>query len=342
MTPSSAQASPTLGLSARALVFLMVGVICFSVLTVYTQYVFLHTTDHVSGRPFRDLSLEDYRDTLEGRRPFPYQWRVAGAWIARAGELATGLDPHAIDLVVKTGALAGSALFLLAFTARWASPIATLLAGALYFALTAAAYSSQGYSIYYTNDFLMVLGWFAAVYLASRGRYGLAAMAALLAAWAKETIVLVPMLAALAWWQGRASARAVWLCAAGVVIPEAILRTMYPAPLGDWAWWGAITRNVPFLRPEREHVLLALRENAKVLLLFNVFWVLAYRASRRTSEWFLRTLAIVGVAYLAMAYVVVYIRELRHFLPLAIVVIPLAMVEIDRVSRGLRLDADTR
>ena len=325
---------------ARALV--VAGVICLSVLTVYTQYVFLHTTDHVSGRPFRDLSLEDYHDTLEGRRPFPYQWRVAGAWVVRVGELTTGCDPHAVDVVVKIVALAGSAMFLLAFTAQWASPIATLLAGALYFALTAAAYSSQGYSIYYTNDFLMVLGWFAAVYLASRQRYGWAAIAALLTAWAKETIVLVPILAALAWWQGRASIRAVVMCAAGVLIPEAILRTVYPAPLTDWAWWGAISRNVPFLRPEREYVLLALRENAKVLLLFNVFWVLAYRTAVRTGEWFLRTLAIVGVIYLALAYVVVYIRELRHCLPLAIVVLPLAVVEIDRASRGLRLDAGHR
>ncbi len=328
--------------SLQARAFVIAGVICFSLLTVYTQYVFLNTTDHVTGRPFRDLSLEDYHDTLAGRRTFPYQWRVAGAWIVRAGETITGADPHAIDVVVKVTSLAGSALLLLAFTARYASPTATLLAGALYFALTAAAHASQGYSIYYTNDFLLVLGWFAAVFFASRGRYVWVALAALLTAWAKETIVLVPILAALAWWQRRTTMLAVILCAAGVLVPTAILRTTYQAPLNDWAWWGAVSRNVPFLRPEREYVLLALRENAKVLLMFNVLWVLAYRGALRTNEWFLRTLGVVGVVYLVLAYVVVYIRELRHFLPLAIIVIPLAAVEIDRVSRGLRLDDDDR
>lgn len=326
-------------LSRQLRALLIVGVLAFSALTVYTQYVFLHTTDHVTGRPFRDASLEDYRQTLEGREAFPYQWRVGGAWVVRAIELATGLDPHAIDVVVKVVALAGSALLLLAFTAQWASPTATLLAGALYFALTAAAYSSQGYSIYYTNDFLMVFGWFAAVYLASRGRYGWAAVVTFFAVWAKETIVLVPILAGLAWWKGRASAGAWILCGLAVLVPEAILRTMYQAPVGDWAWWTAVSRNVPFLGSDSVSVLLALRENAKVLMLFNVLWVLAYRAYVRTREWFLRTLAIVGVIYLAMAYVVVYIRELRHFLPLAIIVIPLAMIEIERLLEDRRLDA---
>ncbi len=81
-------------------------------------------------------------------------------------------------------------------------------------------------------------------------------------------------------------------------------------------------------------------DNLKLLMLFNVLWLLAYRTFARTSEWFLRSLAIVGVVYLAMAYVVVYLRELRHFLPLAIIVIPLAVIEIERAVGGRRTDAD--
>ena len=319
--------------------FLIAGVLCFAALTVYTQYVFLHTTDHVTGRPFRDASLDQYRDILAGQRPFPFQWRVAGPFIVRGFERATGADPHMIDVVVKTIALAGSAVTLIAFTALWASPLASLLAGAIYFALTAGAYSSEGYSIYYTNDFLMVLGWFAAVYLIARGRYFAAAAVTFLAVWAKETLVLAPILAGLAWWQRKASLGEWLAIAAAFLIPEVILRSIYPAPVEQWAWWSNLELNVPFLR--MENLSIAVVDNLKLLLLFNVLWLLAGRTVVRTSNWLFRSLAAVGVLYLAMAYVVVYMRELRHFLPLAIVVIPLAVVELERMLAGRRLDPDS-
>lgn len=327
-------------MTTRLRVLLIAGVVSFAALTVYTQYVFLHTTDHVTGRPFRDASLDQYRDILSGQRPFPFQWRVAGPWLVRSVELATGADPHLIDVVVKTIALSGSALLLIAFTALWASSMASLLAGAMYFALTAGAYASEGYSIYYTNDFLVVLGWFAAVYLTARGRYMWAAVVTFMTVWAKETVVLVPLLVGLAWWQRQASAQAWLLCVAAFVIPEVILRSLYPAPVSQWAWWGNLNLNVPFL--QSEHLAIAVVDNLKLLLLFNVLWLLAYRTVVRTAAWFLRSLAVVGLAYLAMAYVVVYLRELRHFLPLAIIVLPLAMIEIDRATHHLRTDVGAR
>jgi hypothetical protein len=321
----------------RALLF--ASVVCFAALTVYTQYVFLHTTDHVTGRPFRDASLDQYHDILAGQRPFPFQWRVAGPWIVRGLEVTTGADPHVIDVVIKTIALAGSASILIAFTSLWASPLASLLAGALYFALTAGAYSSEGYSIYYTNDFLMVLGWFGAVYLIARGQYVGAAAVTFLAVWAKETLALAPILGGLAWWQGRATLGAWLSIVVAFLVPEVILRSVYPAPVEQWAWWSNLELNVPFLR--MENLSIAIVDNLKLLLLFNVLWLLAWRTVVRTPNWLFRSLAAVGALYLAMAYVVVYMRELRHFLPLAIVIIPLAVVEIERMLGARRIDADS-
>ena len=311
--------------------FLLIGVLSFSVLTVYTQYVFLHTTDNVTHRPFRDLSLEQYHEILDGRRPFPYQWRVAGPWLVRMGELVTGADPHAIDLGIKIVALAVSALLLIRLTALWTTPLGCVTAAALFFVLTAAAYSSEGYSIYYTNDFLMVAGWSGAALLIARQRFGMAAAVTFATAWAKETIVLAPILVVLEWWRGRARLRDCLLCAAAFLVPMGILRSHYPAPLRYWAWWGNVTLNLPFLRPEGFATLMAIRDNLKLLIFFNVLWVLAYRTFRRKPDTFLGNLAYVGVLYLAMAYVVVILRELRHVLPLAIVVIPLAMIELERL-----------
>ena len=315
---------------------LLTGVLSFSVLTVYTQYVFLHTTDQVTNRPFRDASLEQYHEILDGRRPFPFQWRVAGPWLVRAGEWISGRDPHHVDVVIKVTALMISALLLMQFTALWTSPLGTITAGALYFALTAAAYSSEGYSIYYTNDFLMVLGWYAAVCLAARRRFGWLAVVIFATAWAKETIVLAPILMTLAWWRGWTTWRAWALCAAAFLVPTVFLRVHYPAPLASWAWWGNVTLNIPFLRLHPPILVGALRDNVKLFIFFNVLWILAYRTARRTSERFLRDLAIVGAVYLAMTYVVVYIRELRHFLPLAIIVIPLAVMALEEILPSSR------
>jgi hypothetical protein len=309
---------------------LALALACFSVLTVYTQYVFLNTTDNVTHRGFRELSLEQYHDTLDGRRPFPYQWRVAGPWIVRAGERLTGIDPHAIDVVVKIGALSLSALLLMLFSARWTTSVGTLLATAMYFALSAAASSSEGYSIYCTNDFLMIAGWFACVWLIATRRYAAAAVVVFVTAWAKETVVLAPILVAFEWRDGKARSADVLLVVVAFLVPMIVLRSYYPAPLRYWAWWGNITLNVPFLR-DAAATRLAIRDNLKLLLMYNVLWGLAVATVVRARDRLLHNLALVGVIYLGLAYVVVVIRELRHFLPLAIVILPLATVEIERM-----------
>ena len=317
---------------------LIIAVICFSVLTVYAQYAFLDTTDSATHRGFREMSLAQYHDTLDGRRWFPFQWRVAGPWLVFLGERATHLDPHVIDITIKITALAVATLVLIEFTARWASALGALTGGVLFLVLTSVAFATEGYAIYYTNDYLLMMGWFVAVSLVARGRLGWAALVTFLTAWAKETIGLVPILVAFAYWRRKAPARAVVLCVLAFAIPMAFLRVRYPAPLKYWAWWNNIERNVPFVRTEPAIILLTLRNNLKVLMFYNVLWILAAQALARTSVTVLRDLGWVGAIYLAAAYVVVYVRELRHVLLLAIVVVPLAMMKLEELIASSRND----
>ena len=65
-------------------------------------------------------------------------------------------------------------------------------------------------------------------------------------------------------------------------------------------------------------------------LFYNVFWILAARRAVSIPDRFARHLAMTAVVYLVLAYPVIYIRELRHFLPLAIVVLPLAINAIEQ------------
>jgi hypothetical protein len=306
------------------------AIVCLSGFSVYTSFVVLDHTDPVTNRTFRAVSLEDYRLALSGHGPFPYQWRMLGNWAVAAGERVTGADPHAIDLVLKVTALAVSAWALALFSASLVSSAGVAAVLGLYFALSSAAYASQGYSIYYTADYFMIAGWFWAVYFASQHRWTAMALVVFAAAWAKETMLLAPLLLAMRWRRGRVSFAQLTLVAIAFAVPVAALRLIYRAPIGEWAWWQTIRVNVPFLVWDRAWIARAFRANAKVLLFYNVGWWLAIRALRRVRDPFVTDLALTCGCYLVLAYFVVYLRELRHLLPLAIVILPLGVSEYDR------------
>ena len=292
--------------------WLLLALLLFSGWSVYTRYVDLNAFDLVTNMPFRELSLQQYRDTLDGTRTFPYQWRVLAFWLVRAGEAATGLDPHAIDVAVKTTALAATALVLYLFATTLVSTLGAVLAAVLYLFVSAAAFSSEGYAIYFTNDYLAVLSWFAGALAIRRRAWWLAALAAFAGAWAKETAMLVVFLAAFEALRGRAPWRVVVMCAVAFAIPTGVLRTIYPAPLAEWAWWDTFRLNVPFLVWEWEVLAKALRDNLKVILFLNLLWWWAWRAWRRTRDAYLTSLALTLACYVVLAWMVVYSRTAPH------------------------------
>ena len=119
-------------------------------------------------------------------------------------------------------------------------------------------------------------------------------------------------------------------CGIAFAIPTLTLRTIYPAPLAQWAWWDTFKLNVPFLVWDPIVITKSLRDNFKVLLFFNVMLFWAWRAWRRTSDSFVVSLGLTLACYVVLAWMVVYIRELRHMLPFTILVIPLAVAELER------------
>ncbi len=312
----------------------------FSGWSVYTRYFDLNAFDLVTNMPFRELSMSQYHDTLAGTRTFPYQWRVLAFWIVRAGELVTGLDPHVIDVALKTLALAGSTAILYAFSITIVSGVGAVLAAVLYLFVTAAAFSSEGYAIYFTNDYLAVLSWFAGALAIRRRAWWVAAFAAFAGAWAKETALLIVFLVAFEAWRKRAPWSAVIMCAIAFAIPTAVLRTMYPAPISQWAWWDTFRLNVPFATLEGPVLLKSLRDNLKVILFLNVLWLWAWRAWRRTRDAYLTSLALTLTCYVVLAWMVVYIRELRHMLPFTLFVIPLAVAELEALQHARRPAAE--
>jgi len=309
---------------------IVVAIVAFSTLAVYVTSLSLHTIDVDTKAVAAVESLKQYRDTLSGTRGFPYQWRLLGTYLVYGGERITGASPHAVDFVVKTALLSLSSMVLFAFGCGYLSEAGAAAATALYLLLSVVAFADEPYSIYFTNDYLMLACWFSAVYMIRANRWGRAAALTFVAAWARETIVVVPVFAALRWMRGRTGVRPLVLTAAAFIVPTVLLRQIYRAPVGDWAWWRMVYVNVPFLQDSWPAFLMTVRYNVKVALFFNVLWLLAARRVIRTRDPFLQDLAVTCVIYVLLAYPVIYIRELRHFLPLAILVLPAGVAELDR------------
>ena len=323
---------PTAG-SRKLNAGLIVGLLIFSGWSVYTRYVDLHAFDLVTNMPFRDLSMQQYNDTLAGTRPFPYQWRVLAFWVARAGTMIVPVDPHVIDVAVKTLSLAASTALLYIFATTMVSPLGAVLSAVLYLFVTAAAFASEGYAIYFTNDYLAILSFFAGVVFLRKRLWWAAALAAFAGAWAKETAMLIVFLAGFEALRKRAPWSAVFACGFAFAVPTLALRTMYPAPISQWAWWDTFTLNVPFIVWEGKVIAKALRDNLKVLLFLNILWIWAIRAFRRTQDTFVVSLGLTLACYVGLAWMVVYIRELRHMLPFTILVIPLAVAELETAQK---------
>jgi hypothetical protein len=310
---------------------LLAGLLLFSGWSVYTRYFDLHAFDLATQMPFRELSMSQYDDTLAGVRTFPYQWRVLAFWLVKATTTIVPIDPHVIDAAIKTLALAASGALLYMFSATLVTALGAVLATMTYLFVTAAAFGSEGYAIYFTNDYLAILSFFAGVVALRRRHWWLAALAAFGGAWAKETAMLIAFVAGFEALRGRAPWSAPIACGIAFAIPTLILRTIYPAPLAEWAWWDTFKMNVPFIVWDPVVIAKSLRDNLKVLLFFNVMLFWAWRAWRRTPDTFVVSLGLTLACYVVLAWMVVYIRELRHMLPFTILVIPLAVAELESV-----------
>lgn len=311
---------------------LLAAILCLSVLAVYATSLTLWMRDLRTGIVFRDESLQEYRQALVGTRDFPYQWRLAGVYLVRVGERLTGADPHAVDVAAKAAMLAIACVVLFQFTRRYTTEIGALATVVIYLLATIVGFS-DGYSIYYTSDYIMLAAWFGAVWAIRERRTAAAVVITALGSVAKETMILVPILVGLRAIRGQSAAREVTAVSAAFLIPTALLRWTYPAPISQWAWWHMIFINVPFLQSSARALLETLKNNAKVLLLFNVFWFLAARAIVRSSDGFQKDLGLTSLIYMLLAYPVIVIRELRHFLPLAIVVLPAAIGALEAATR---------
>jgi len=300
---------------------------CFALETIYCNYVFLYTQNVTTGLAHRQASLNFYLKTLSGTEGFPYQWRILASYLVWLGQSFTGLDPNIIDAGLKVVFLFLAALFLYWFS-RFYLPLGTAALIVFIFFIQTTVGLSEGYTIYTTNDMAFCAGWFCCVYLAHQRRFLPLALIVLVITLAREVTILTVFLVLLSWRRKNASLSDVLLTALSFAVPFVFLRLLYPAPVGDWAFWGYFSKNIPFLQSEMTEILNTLRYNFKALLLYNVLLITSIRYLWRRNDPFLLDLAVSGLLYIALIYWVGYVREVRLFLPLAILINPIGVKEL--------------
>src|SRR5262245_36301009 len=332
MITNDAETREVSAATPRLSVTTLLAIAGFSILVVYATAMSLHTIDVDTGAAAADVSLRDYATMISGQRGYPYQWRLLGTYMVYGGERLTHLPPHSVDLALKTLLLCLSSTVLFVFSQQYTSEAGAFAVVGLYLLLTVAGFGSEQYRIYFTNDYAMIACWFGAVACIRAERYVAAAALTFVGAWAKETMLLAPVLVGFQALGSRRARAGFVMVAAAFAVPTVIVRTVYQAPLSSWAWWNMVYVNVPFLQSSLRDFAPTLKNNAKVALFYNVFWIVAARRVFTLSERFATNLAATSVVYLLIAYPVIYIRELRHFLPLAILILPLSMNAIETAA----------
>ena len=317
--------APTL--NGRAKSACSLGLLLFSGWSVYTRYVDLHAFDLVTNMPFRDLSMSQYNDTLAGVRTFPYQWRVLGLLDGprrhddRAGRSA---PDRRGDQDARARRVGGAALYVLDDARQRAGRGAR--DGDLSVRDRGRVRLRRLRDLFHQRlprDPLVVCRRRRA---ARRGQWWLAALAAFAGAWAKETAMLIAFLAGFEALRKRGPWSAAIACGIAFAIPTLILRTIYPAPLAQWAWWDTFKLNVPFIvwdaAGDREG---AARQPEGAAVPQRDAGSGPGARGGAPQDSFVVSLGLTLACYVVLAWMVVYIRELRHMLPFTILVIPLAV-----------------
>src|SRR6476620_2371057 len=125
----------------------------FAIVTVYCTYQSSYMIEAATGAAVARESLKQYQEALAGVGEFPFQWRLLGLYLVRAGTRVTAVDPHVVDVVLKTVLLFASSTTLFLFCRRRGiSEMGALCAVALYQLTTAIGFSDH-FRIYFTNDY---------------------------------------------------------------------------------------------------------------------------------------------------------------------------------------------
>jgi hypothetical protein len=251
-------------------------------------------------------------EMILGQAPAPNQYRPLTPWLAQLLVFVLpGRNLFVAYLLVRSLVTGATLLLFDRYMRVWFSPAAAA-AGAL---CIAAILPFTYLHVVQESDPINLLVFVVAFWALARGRDALLFPLVLVGTLNRETTAMVPALYLVARWGRRPMGQVVWRTAALVGAWALIYLSMV------WVFYG---------RREYYCEVMMWRTNVEswtptiqVLLVFGVMWVLAFAAAKRGPLLLLRALWLLP-PFVILHYLVAMVREVRLFLPLAPLVIPLA------------------
>ena len=313
-----------------ALFFLILGCAAWIVLGDRQIKNMPHQYDY-----FQNAFYNYQNGVVDGSIGSPYAYRVlipfSLQWSSR---LLPFLELMNLDLLLKCVLLIvlqySFWFYLREFMAPWPALAGVLVMNLMVgYALTFV----QGPSVLESTDLFNLLVTVLALWGIYRRKWSLLVPLLFVAVFNRETpLLLWPIILC---WQGWGRRGWLWPCctALAVMIPYLGLRLFLEVDAVDWVLLDAAKHNIPFLAPDSlGHVMGA---NLKLLILLGPLGVIGFARFREQPK-FLRAATTIILPFFAVHYLVGSVMETRLWMPLFPVLIPLALVNLDRF-----LGADT-
>jgi hypothetical protein len=276
---------------------------------------------HLVDGPTHEGQFNAHLLLIHGRGPYPDQYRVLTPFLAE-GLMLLGLSFVAAYQLLRFVFVAASLCVFHQYLLAWVRP-ALALAGL--FALAAVLPFTYLFYTMQPGDPLNMLVFFLAFLALSRERDAWIVPLVIVGVLNRETAVLLPLLHALVRYRRDPRSRWIALCVTEAVLAagiyaglRAVIGSRAPyAPISPLHYWKANASDA-----------LAL---VQVLGFFNLALWLSWRDWRHKPAFLRRTAWMVPVFFVVYGSFG-YLREIRYFLPVLPVVVPLALLTLQRRS----------
>lgn len=261
--------------------------------------------------------------------PGPHAYRILVPYAEYAASRITSIPPLTIDFFFKVLVLTAMQLAFFRYLGKFFSVMASLVGVFLLDVYSAAALSYPvGPSVIETSDILNVAVFCIALIAIFEKRLPLLLGTLLVGTVNRETTWLILPLVALADWRPGKRFVVTGLAVLAVAVPFVLVRLLIQSPSPDWWLTRDIGGNIPFLTGEQ--TVTAFLANARVALMLGPLVIPALYRFREHHPYHVLA-AVIIPPFVVIHYLVGRIIELRLWLPLLTVLIPLAIGGIQKM-----------
>jgi hypothetical protein len=264
----------------------------------------------------------EHMEAIQGVVRAPVRYRPLSFWMTELLRRATGLPYLITDFYMRMLFLFFCGLAFHSYLRRWLDVPTTVLGVVLLFALMPAVYWRGYHKLYdFVNLLIFILGY---TIIRAKRDWWLVPLLAVGMFNRETTVMLVVVYFCVRW--GELPVRTLLLRSGllGLMCMAIYVGLRLVYSYASWFHWYELRENP--LDPQTY---------VHLLLFFNAFWVLAF-LDWRSKPRFLRRAMLMAPLFFGIHFVVGYVREVRLFLPLVPLFIPLGLLTLRGWGEGQR------